>query len=121
LNNLGIDGLITFLYYKDLKKVQDFYEKIIGLNLTIDQGNVKIYRLANNAHIGLVDERYGFLSASSDKPVMITILVQDVDAWYEHFIENGIKTLNAPYDRKTHRGFMLEDPEGYVIEIQKFF
>jgi predicted enzyme related to lactoylglutathione lyase len=101
--------------------VQEFWEKIMGLELVIDQVTAKIYKLAGDAHVGLVDEKHGFLPASSDKPVMVTILVQDVDAWYDHFIKNGVKTLNKPYDRKTHRGFMLEDPEGYVIEIQKFF
>jgi hypothetical protein len=34
-----------------------------------------------------------------------------------------VKTLNEPHDDKTLnlRIFLLHDPEGYVIEIQKFY
>ena len=83
----------------------------------------KIFKLAENAHIGLVDGNRGFHKPSPMKPVMITILVPDVDAWYRHFITLGVPTLTEPKDDaalKT-RMFLLKDPEGYVIEIQNFY
>ena len=50
---------ITFLYYRDLPGAMRFYEEILGLELVIDQGWCKIYRICAGAHIGLVDERKG--------------------------------------------------------------
>ena len=60
---------------------------------------------------------------SDDKPVMITVVVDDPDAWYDHFQKKGVATLNEPHDdvELNLRIFLLKDPEGYVIEIQKFY
>lgn len=118
----AVDGLITFLYYEDLEKVEEFYRDIMGFELVIDQGWAKIYKVAGRAHVGLVDSNMGYHKASPTKPVMITVVVHDVDQWYEHIQKLGVRTLTEPKDNEELglRMFLLEDPEGYVIEIQKF-
>jgi uncharacterized glyoxalase superfamily protein PhnB len=94
----------------------------MGFELTVDQCWAKIYKVTGNAHIGLVDEKRGYHKASPTKPVMLTLLVSDVDAWYRGLTAKGIKTLTEPCDVQELkiRMFLLQDPEGYVIEIQKF-
>ncbi|HHY89748.1 MAG TPA: VOC family protein [Chloroflexi bacterium] len=118
----AFEGAITFLYYKDLPTVARFYEEVLGLQLVIDQGWAKIYRAAGVAHLGLVDETRGYHRASPIKPVEITLLVDDVDAWYGRIRAMGVPTLSEPrtLDQIGVRMFLLQDPEGYVIEIQKF-
>ncbi len=118
-----IDGLITFLYYEDLDAATRFYRDVLGLRVVVDQGWAKILKLAENAHVGLVDGKRGSLRPSRDKPVMVTILVPDVDAWYAHFERLGVPTMSEPHDvaGMNLRQFMLRDPEGYVIEIQHFY
>lgn len=120
LDKVGVKGLITFLYYKDLDRAIHFYEEIMGFQLAIDQGWSKIYKVTNNAHIGLVDERYGYHNSSTTKPVIICLVVPDVDAWYRYLNEKGVDVLNEPNDSEELkiRAFLLQDPEGYVIEIQ---
>lgn len=115
--------MITFLYYKNLPPVAKFYEEVLGLELVIDQGFAKIYKTAGQAHLGIVDETRGYHKANPIKPVEITLLVNDVDAYYRRFQEMGVKTLNEPKDIPDLklRCFLLQDPEGYVIEIQKFY
>ena len=122
LAEAGVEGLITFLYYKELEKASEFYENIMGFELTVDQGWAKIYRVLDGAYLGVVDERRGYHKASPAKPVMVTLVVPDVDAWYRYLKEKGVETLNEPHDIEGLglRAFLLEDPEGYVIEIQKF-
>lgn len=119
---VGVDGLITFLYYKDLEKAAGFYKDVMGFELTVDQGWAKIYRVADGAHVGVVDESRGYHRASPTKPVMVTLVVPDVDAWYRYLKKKGVETLNEPHvvEELGLRAFLLEDPEGYVIEIQKF-
>jgi len=53
---------------------------------------------------------------------MVTLVVPGVDAWYRHFKEKGVETINEPHDvDDLHlRAFLLRDPAGYVIEIQRF-
>jgi len=116
-------GILTFFYYKDLQKAADFYEKIMGFQLIQDQKWAKIFKVRDNAYMGCVDGNVGYHKYSDTKPVMLTVIVDDPDAWYEHFKANGIETINEPHDDKdlNLRIFLLHDPEGYVIEIQKFY
>ncbi|MGQ9680735.1 MAG: VOC family protein [Candidatus Bathyarchaeia archaeon] len=118
-----IDGLITFLYYDDLERATGFYEEIIGLKLVIDQGWAKIFKVSENAHIGLVDGKRGYHRPSPIKPVMITLIVPDVDSWYNYLKERNVKILSEPRDNKelNIRTLLIEDPEGYVIEIEHFY
>lgn len=117
-----IEGMITFLYYKDLSQAARFYEDVLGLKLVIDQGFAKIYKVAEQAHIGLVDETRGYHRANPIKPVEITLLVPDVDAWYQHIRSLGIETLTEPTIMQSVnvQAFLLNDPEGYTLEIQRF-
>ena len=118
----AVEGLITFLYYRNLDSAAIFYEDVMGFEKTFDQGWAKIYLVHGSAHIGLVDGTRGYHKPSEDKPVMITVVVESVDEWYEYFKDIGIKTLTEPRDNIDIgiRMFLLEDPEGYIIEIQKF-
>ena len=121
--NPSADGLITFFYYKDLAKAAEFYEKVMGFDLVVDQGWAKIYRVKDSALMGCVDGNVGYHKPHEKKPVMLTVVVDDPDAWYSHFKKHGVETLSEPHDDKDLglRIFLLEDPEGYVIEIQKFY
>jgi predicted enzyme related to lactoylglutathione lyase len=118
-----VDGLITFLYYEDLKRASKFYEEIMGFELTVDQQWSKIYRVAEKAYLGCVDGNVGYHKPSETKPVMLTVIVDDPDEWYIHFKKHNIETINEPHDDEelNLRIFLLKDPEGYVIEIQKFY
>jgi predicted enzyme related to lactoylglutathione lyase len=118
-----VEGLVTFLYYKDLNKAAKFYEEIMGFELAIDQQWSKIYRVAENAYLGCVDGNVGYHKPSETKPVMLTVIVDDPDEWYKHFKKNNVETINEPHDDEelNLRIFLLKDPEGYVIEIQKFY
>jgi lactoylglutathione lyase len=122
LTKVGVEGMITFLYYKDLARVTRFYEDVLGLKLVIDQGFAKIYQVAGQAHIGLVDESRGQHRSNPIKPVEITLVVSDVDAWYQRIRSLGVETLTEPsiISAANVRAFLFQDPEGYLIEVQKF-
>lgn len=112
--------LITFLYYVDLPAAMRFYENIIGLELAIDQGWSKIYRVTDDGYLGLVDETRGSHRAHPTKPVQICIRVADVDAWYAYIEAQGVAALRPPRssEQLKIRAFVFNDPEGYQIEIQ---
>ncbi len=112
--------LITFLYYVDLPRAMRFYEEVLGLELAIDQGWSKIYRVTEGGYVGLVDETRGSHRAHPVKPVQICIRVADVDAWHAYVAQAGVAALTAPrsHDALKIRAFVFDDPEGYQIEIQ---
>ncbi|MDJ0825559.1 MAG: VOC family protein [Rhodobacter sp.] len=111
---------ITFLYYRDLPTAMAFYENILGLPLAIDQGWCKIYRIADGAHVGLVDETKGMNSWTPEKPVQLCIRVPDVDAWFAYAQGKALPNLSELFvnDEIGIRAFVFDDPEGYQIEIQ---
>ncbi|MCR9152215.1 MAG: VOC family protein [Rhodobacteraceae bacterium] len=111
---------ITFLYYRDLPAAIRFYEEVLGLELAIDQGWSKIYRICPGAHVGLVDEARGLHRAAAEKPVQLCLRVPDVDAWRRWIAAQGVTGLSEMFqnDALGIRAFVFDDPEGYQIEVQ---
>ena len=116
----GIVLAITFQYYRNLATAMSFYEDILGFELAIDQGWSKIYRIDGQAHVGLVDEARGMQNWSEQKTVQICLRVPDVDAWHAWAASNNVDGLTAPRDSEELgiRAFVMNDPEGYQIEVQ---
>lgn len=117
-----VQSQITFLYYRDLQPVQKFYQEIMGFELVEDQGWAKIYRVSGNAYLGIVDGKRGFHKAQEKSAVLITLVVDDVFGWYDHLKRKGVKMLTKLREMEDIqiRGFFLEDPGGYAIEVQQF-
>ena len=112
--------LITFFYYRDLPAAMAFYEDVLGLPLKIDQGWSKIYEVSPSGYVGLVDEARGSHRANPVKPVQLCLRVADVDAWHAYLVARGVTIEKGP---KTVadlgiRVIVVNDPEGYQIEIQ---
>ena len=116
----GIVLAITFQYYRDLPRAMAFYEDILGFELAIDQGWSKIYRIDGQAHVGLVDETRGMQNWAENKTVQLCLRVPDVDAWHAWAAANEVDGLTAPKDSAELgiRAFVMNDPEGYQIEVQ---
>lgn len=118
-----VDGIvlaITFQYYRDLPAAMAFYENILGLELAIDQGWSKIYKINGQAHVGLVDEARGMQKWAEAKTVQLCLRVPNVDAWYDWAKANNVDGLTVPRDSQELgiRAFVMSDPEGYQIEVQ---
>jgi len=113
---------ITWLYYKDVPAAMRFYEDILGLALTVDQGWAKVYQTSPTSFIGLVDEAKGMHRASDTKPVAVAFVTPDVDAWHAWMVSKGVKMRSAVADSKSLpiRGFTAYDPEGYTLEFETF-
>lgn len=97
-----------------------FYEDVLGLELAIDQGWSKIYRVTEGGYVGLVDESRGSHRAHPVKPVQLCIRVADVDAWHAYVESAGVPALKPPrsHEALQIRAFVFDDPEGYQIEMQ---
>lgn len=119
---LPVAANIVFTYYKDLAAAADFYARIMGLELVVDQGFAKIFRATDQSYIGLVDSEQGTLKAADTKPVILAFVTPDPDGWYDHLVAHGVKIFMPKYDseRSQVRGFMAQDPEGYVLEFEWF-
>jgi predicted enzyme related to lactoylglutathione lyase len=121
-SSLGVQANIVFLYYRDVPAAQRFYEDVIGLTLTVDQGFSKIYQVSPTSFIGLVDESQGLHRASEAKAVTVSFVTEQVDQWYAYLQAKGVKMRGPIGDATRHptRGFVALDPEGYYLEFERF-
>lgn len=126
MKKLKVQGLVTFCYYNDLEKASEFYKDVMGLDIIFDAEGAKIYKLTDSSNIGLVKRGESVIPSLNilddkaiNKLVMLSIMVSDVEAWYLHLKENGVRTDHEP--RKSEgigfTAFRAWDPEGYVMEI----
>ena len=114
---------ITFLTYDDLAAGDRFYREILGLPLIEDQGWAKVYRIHGSAHVGIVTARRGPITKPVGSGVLVSIVVEDVDAWYKALQdEAAIEILGPPamVGALPVYSFFLKDPAGYHVEIQAF-
>jgi catechol 2,3-dioxygenase-like lactoylglutathione lyase family enzyme len=115
----SIDQQITFLYTRDLATTARFYEDVLELPLVLDQGGCRIYRVNGEAYLGFCERDF-----APEKPegVLFTIVTQEVDAWYAHLREWGVPFDKTPAINEAYGIYhcFACDPNGYVIEIQRF-
>jgi catechol 2,3-dioxygenase-like lactoylglutathione lyase family enzyme len=119
MTELPVNQQITFVMVKDLGATADFYERILGLPLAVDQGSCRIYQVVGQAHIGFCERPE---SADSTRNVILTLVTPDVDAWYERLMGLGVRPEKPPAVNPHYRiyHFFVRDPDGYLVEIQRF-
>ncbi len=111
---------VTFIYTDDLASTTRFYGETLGLDLVLDQGPCHIYRVADTAFLGVCSCREG--RAVEPSGVVITLVTDEVDAWYQRLQAAGVELEGPPEKSETFQVycFFARDPEGYRIEFQRF-
>ena len=109
VDSLAFYGAITWTYHKDLLKVQNFYQEVLGYPLVADQGWTKIFQTSATGFIGLVDERRGMEDYAETKAVEITWQADNL-------------TLLTPYTEQywqeyAYANHSFKGPEGYIYHI----
>jgi catechol 2,3-dioxygenase-like lactoylglutathione lyase family enzyme len=110
---------ITFLHTADLQKTADFYENILGLPLVVDQGVCRIYAVNGDAYLGFCEHL-----EAPERPsgIIITLVSPEVDTWYVYLQAQGITFDKPPQHNSRYNIYhcFLHDPNGYLLEIQRF-
>ncbi len=84
VNGLNFYGSITWTYHKDMLKMQQFYEEVLGYQLVADQGWTKIYQTSPTGFIGLVDECRGMEDYAETKAVELEWVLEDFELFNTH-------------------------------------
>lgn len=109
---------VTFLHTANLAETAVFYQNILGLKLALDQGKCQIFQVSNNAFIGFCEHFEGANPAG----VILTLVSEQVDAWYDYLLAQNVPIEKPPSHNETFNIYhiFLRDPNGYLVEIQKF-
>jgi len=114
----GFDAGITFLATTDLDATSVFYQDVLGMPMVLDQGQCRIYRVADRSFIGFCrrDEPAG------TDGVVLTLVTDEVDDWYRRLSEAGVTIEKTPQQNEEYQIYHLfaRDPNGYLVEIQRF-
>jgi catechol 2,3-dioxygenase-like lactoylglutathione lyase family enzyme len=113
-----LDAGITFCVTHDLEATARFYEETLGLPLVLDQGKCRIYQVAGRSYIGFCERD----QALATEGVILTLVTEDVDGWYERLLGQGVEIEAEPKPNPDYHiyHFFLRDPNGYLLEIQRF-
>jgi len=114
----GPDALISFCYTRDLETTARFYEDVLGLPLVLDQGGCRIYSVAGAAYVGFCERE----EAPRPQGILLTLVTDDVDGWHERLAGHGVEFVKTPAHNPEYAIYhcLLKDPNGYMIEIQRF-
>lgn len=111
------DAQITFCGCRDLARTSAFYEDALGLDLAVDQGRCRIFRVAEGAFLGFCEH----LDVRPEG-VILTLVAGDVEARHRELVAAGVAVEAEPVHSEefaiTH--FFLRDPDGHRVEIQRF-
>ena len=110
---------VTFLYTADLEKTAVFYETVLELPLVLDQGACRIYQVGGGSFLGFCRH---LNSGELSQGVIITLVSEDVDGWYAYLRDKGVTFEKEPQLNEQFNIYhcFLRDPNGYLLEIQRF-
>ncbi|MFV1988370.1 MAG: VOC family protein [Gemmatimonadota bacterium] len=118
----GIIANNAFFYYADVEAATDFYTETLGIRLAADYGFAKILQIAETSYLTLVDAEMGMHSVDEPKTVALALVTDQIDEWWQYVSDLGLPLRSgyAPAEGNPHRGFVLIDPEGYLLEFERF-
>lgn len=113
----------AFYYYQDLDEAWDFYTRILGFETVADYGFAKMLQVSPTSYLTLVDETQGMHDSTEPKSVTLAVVTEEVEAWWEYLSGLGVE-VRAPLGevdlQRPHNGFVAVDPEGYLLEFERF-
>ena len=120
--DFGITANNAFFYYSDLDVAVDFYTQTLGIEIAADYGFAKILHIAGSSFLTLVDADSGMHSADEPKTVALALVTDQLEGWWDYIAAADVQLLhplNLTTDRP-HDGFVAIDPEGYLLEFERF-
>ena len=112
------------LFVEDLAAAKDFYRRVLVAEPMFEDAESCVFRLGANL-VNLLDQIAAGELVEPRQPcksraprMVLTVLVDDVDAQCERLAAAGVPLLNGPVDRPWgRRTAAFEDPSGHVWEL----
>jgi catechol 2,3-dioxygenase-like lactoylglutathione lyase family enzyme len=120
--DLNVSEHIVMLYYRDIDKAREFYGEALGLEKTMENEWVTLFRVTPRSFVGTVKEggAGGFHKVQEYNSVMVSIATREIAGWYQHLKQwGGIEFVKDLYQATTlpMQAFLVRDPGGYTVEF----
>ncbi|WP_249871128.1 VOC family protein [Oceanobacillus saliphilus] len=109
----------VFIHVKNLKKSVEWYGRVLGVDVDLEQVESPVFNIPINGTTGLTLDDHtfdkSFKHAPSPNPIA-NFLVDDIDVAYEFIKENGVEVVRE-IERvgENFAWFNFSDPDGNVI------
>ncbi len=92
------------------------------MELVADYVMARIFRITADSYLTLVDATKGMHTADEPKSVALALLTDRLEDWHAYLATKGLKPRSPLVVRpgRPHDGFVIEDPEGYLLEFERF-
>jgi catechol 2,3-dioxygenase-like lactoylglutathione lyase family enzyme len=109
---------IIFFKTEDLDATTRFYTQVLGMEQALDQGNCRIFRIRPGAYVGFCVKE----GAVEAEDVILTLVVKDVDGLCSALEAGGASIEVRPRYNERYQIYQCfaRDPNGYLIEVQRF-
>lgn len=114
-----INQSIVFTYTDDLEAGSAFFSEVLELDLVVDQGVCRIYRLTESSFVGVCSIPGRPSNAAA---VTITMVSDEVDEWHTFLASKGVEYVKPPGHSPEFEVYssLFISPDGYRVEIQRF-
>lgn len=112
----------AFYYYRNLPAALQFYQETLGLELVADFGFAKMIQTSPSSFLTLMDLAYSQHAPDEPKTVTTAFVTPAVEAWYATLTARQVPMHRpfSPDPALAHEGFVAVDPEGYLLEFERF-
>ncbi len=119
---LPIQANNALYYYHDLARATRFYQEVLGFELVEDYGFGKLFQIASSSFLMLIDGSIGRHSADEPKTVTTAFITDELETWSAYLTAQEVPMRWAfnPKADQPHDGFVAIDPEGYLLEFERF-
>lgn len=116
----------VILYIRDMEKAQNFYTGVLGLSVVeaISSPNFVTLRApAGGSFIALQNNATAQFPPKDDPHagnVELSFEVDDVDATWQQWKDQGVEMVSEPVNLPFGRYFMAKDTEGHYLSVYRF-
>ena len=120
LQDFGVREEQVTLFFKDLGTATRFYGETLGLQQIGQDAHSRTFRVGSSSLLKLMDSSHPL--AEKPKTVAIALLTDQLEDWWSYIQE---KNVGVKYPLKVkpggpHDGFVALDPEGHLLEFERF-
>jgi acetyl esterase/lipase/cyclophilin family peptidyl-prolyl cis-trans isomerase/catechol 2,3-dioxygenase-like lactoylglutathione lyase family enzyme len=113
-----IRGAAFRYFYRDTAAAERFYGRVLGL----PEAAPGLFRLSDTAFLRIAPLAEAGADADAPKTATLSFVTDEVDGWHAYLKSAGLTMRSELKDASRHptRGFVTVDPEGHLLEFERF-
>ncbi|WP_232476348.1 VOC family protein [Flavisphingomonas formosensis] len=117
-----ISGAVTLFYYDEIETASHWYENVIGFEKQVDLDWLALFRIADQAYLGLVAANAGSQRPipGANKGAILSIVTTDLEKWHRRLFAAGVAGTGQGLEigcGGLSIEFKVRDPGGYTLEF----